>query len=373
MVRGLVRVVLVTSVVLAALAALVLSPDSFRGFLPNSLLDSIARLDPGANPPAPVALSGDSPADFLSDGPDGLQANGPIAALAGNQPVFISDVVTGYTTSVGADIPVEITTLRPIMGCLLTPPLPETVVGNVVAGESDLALGFLTYSDTDLAAAVQVFVDDYRQHDEAQPVLPEALAYQSYDVVVTEAVAPVYLVLQTGPGNRIWNIHAAPGARIERVVLLGGGQAGVANLDPVVPVEALLDTGLQACGIRPAWSPTAGQIAASASLPDTSAAVAAYDQWFRDSFGGLAEATRSGFDRGTVSVVGPVPGDEDPAVTVKATFAPIVGAKIRTTQDSFFEIRGQVPPGEDFSARVKAIATSFAFGDLANLRQGADF
>ena len=56
--------------------------------------------------------------------------------------------------------------------------------------------------------------------------VPEALAYQSYDVAVTEVSAPVYLVLQTGPGNRIWNIHAAPGVRIERVVLLGGDQVG---------------------------------------------------------------------------------------------------------------------------------------------------
>jgi hypothetical protein len=288
--------------------------------------------------------------------------------------VFISDVITGYSTEVGTDVPAEITTLRPIMGCLLTPPLPGTVVGNVVAGKSDLTLGLLTYGDADLAAAVQVFVDDYRQHGEAQAVVPEALAYQSYDVVVTEVAAPVYLVLQTGGGNRIWNIHAAPGARIERVVLLGGGQAGVANLDPVVPVEPVLDDGLQACGIRPAWAPSAGQIAAAGtSGTDTSAAVAAYDLWFRDSFGSLVGPTRSGFDRGTVSVIGPVPGDDDPALTAKAVFAPIAGAKIRTTQDSFFEISGQVPPAEDFVARVRAIATSFAFGDLANLRQGADF
>jgi hypothetical protein len=171
--------------------------------------------------------------------------------------------------------------------------------------------------------------------------------------------------------------------RIERVVLLGGGQVGVANLDPVVPVEVIQDNGLQACGIRPALPLNAGHalIAAAASGDATAAAqlaqheeaVAAYAQWFLDTFGIAAGASRVGFDRGTASLIGPVPGEENPELTPRAVFARIEGAKIRTTKDVFFEIPGQVPAGEDFAARVKAIATAFAFGDLANLRQGADF
>jgi hypothetical protein len=205
--------------------------------------------------------------------------------------------------------------------------------------------------------------------------------------VVTEVAAPVFLVLQTGPGNRIWNIHAAPGVRIERVVLLGGDQVGVANLDPVVPVEVILKDGLAACGIRPALplnaghalrtAAAAGDAGALADLAALDADVAAYDQWFRDSFGIPAGASRVGFERGTVALVGPLPGGEvaetGPELVPTPTFASLGGAKIRTTQDAFFEIPRQVPAGEDFAARVKAIATAFAFGDLANLRQGADF
>ena len=164
-------------------------------------------------------------------------------------------------------------------------------------------------------------------------------------------------------------------------MLLGGAQAGVANLDAVVPVEVLLDSGLQACGIAPAYPLTPGdpllqpqgeggltpsQLAAR--LAEVDAAIAAYDQWFRDSFG-ITSADRVGFDQGLVSVIGPVPEAE----AARAVFAPIEGADIRTTQDSYFEIRGQVPEGQDFAARVTAIATGFAFGDLATLRQGIDF
>jgi hypothetical protein len=189
-------------------------------------------------------------------------------------------------------------------------------------------------------------------------------------------------VLENRFGNRIWNIHLAPGARIERVVLLGGEQAGVANLDPVVPVEVILGDGLKACGIDPAYPLNSGHLffqslqngvmsarEAEEKLAAIKAAADAYDVWFRDTFGPEASASRVGFDGGTISVIGPVPGESDP----KAVFAPIRGAKIRITQDQFFEIIGQVMAGTDFASRVRAIATAFAFGDLENLAQGVRF
>lgn len=156
----------------------------------------------------------------------------------------------------------------------------------------------------------------------------------------------------------------------------------MANLDPVVPVEVILGDGLEACGIRPAFplnqghlffqaveSGSVSQDEAASRMASIDAAVAAYDTWFRDSFGVTASGSRIGYESGTIALIGPAPGEADP----KAVFAPIFEAKIRTTQDRYFEIAGQVPDGEDFAARVRAIATSFAMGDLANLRQGVDF
>jgi hypothetical protein len=386
MIRGLVNLLLVIGLPVAAIASVFLWPRAFEGILPSAMLDSLAEARSLVAPEAEVARSGDAPVDFLIDGPAGTEADGQIAAMAGNVPVFLRDVVAGYSARVRGEVPAEITTIRPIMGCLVTPPLPGTAVGHVVAGKSDLALGLMSYGDSDLATSVQDFVDAYRQAETPDTVaaeVPDRLAYQAYDVVVTEVSAPVYLVLQTGAGNRIWNIHVAPGARVERVVLLGGDQVGVANLDPVVPVEVILQDGLAACGIRPALPLNAGHALIAAAAAGDAAAVAeiarheadvrAYGQWFLDAFGVPAADSRAGFDRGTASLVGPVPGLEDPEVTPKATFEGIGGSKIRTTQDAYFEIEGQVPTGEDFASKVKAIATSFAFGDLANLRQGAEF
>ena len=371
--RGLVSIAVIGAGLMAALVFAALDPQMAKGLLPPAALETLGRFG---------TQTGKSPADALRDAPEGRVAAGPIAALAGNRPVFIDDVISGYATGIEDQQPSEITTIRPIMGCLVTPPLDGTLVGHVTAGHSNLPLALATYDDSDLAAAVQGLVDTYRQTGTAEVPVSAGLAYQAYDVAVTETRAPVYLVLETGAGNRMWNIHLAPGARIERVVLLGGDQAGVANLDPVVPVEVILNDGLAACRIKPAYPLNAGHqffldvasgvvpaISADAQLAGILANAAAYDRWFQDSFGIKAGESRAGFDAGTISVVGPVPGPEEP----KAIYAPVEGSDIRTTKDDFFEIRGQIAQGEGFAARAKAIATSFAFGDLATLRQGGAY
>ncbi len=382
MIRGPISLVIVGAIMLFGTMLVTLGPRAFEGYLPDQVLD---MLDAGmmGTITSSGKGSGDTAADFLDDGVDGLKVLGPIAAMAGNTPVFIKDVLDGHTTRVSKDVPAEIMLIRPISGCRLTAPLEGTVVGHVTAGSTGLDLPLRTYSDRDLAGAVQGLVNKYRETGLASAQVPYGLAYEAYDVAVTETRAPVYLVLENTPRNRIWNIHLAPGAQVERVVLLGGTHSGVANLDPVVPVEVLPGAALADCGIQPAYplnpghrffevlanGPGSYKDQAEADFAAMQERIAAYNTWFRDTFGVLADETRAGFDDGTVSVVGPQPGAADP----KAVYVPIQGARIRMTQDVYFEIDGQVPEGEDFAGRVKAIATSFAFGDLTTLRQGASF
>jgi hypothetical protein len=395
MVRGPISLLIVGAISLFMFLLVSLGPRGFEGILPEPV---IAMLESGGGMVmvgegggsilgGSKKTSGNTPSDMLIDGRGGLIADGPIAALEGNRPVFIDAVLEGHETRIAKHIPAEITTIRAISGCKPTPPQAGTVVGHVMAADSDLGLSLLTYNDQTLAAAVQQFVDVYRNVGMAKVEVGPGLAYQSYDVAVTETGSPVYLVLVNMYGHRVWNIHLAPGARVERVVLLGGGQAGVANLDPVVPVEVMSAMGLADCGIVPAYAAntgtdTAGAMAqapglggdeaeAEAELKQAGldALVTAWNTWFRDSFGVLADETRAGFDKGMVSVVGPLPGEADP----KAVYAPIEGSRIRVTQDKYFEIRGQSAKAESFAGRVEAIATSFAFGDLKFLRQGVSF
>jgi hypothetical protein len=384
MIRGPISLVIVGAIMLVGTMLVTLGPRAFEGILPEPVLAALeGGMMGGTIGGMGGQAEGDSPDDFLRDGPDGLTARGPIAAMAGNRPVFIKDVISGYTTRVGSDVPTEITMIRPISGCRLTPPLDGTVVGHATSGETSLTLPMLTYNDSNLAGAVQGFVDGYRELGSTKVTYPSGLAYDAYDVAVTETRAPVYLVLENSVRNRIWNIHVAPGVQIERVILLGGTHAGVANLDPVVPVEVLPGEAMAACGIEPAYplnpghrffevlkdGPESYREEAEAKYILMQDRVAAYNTWFRDSFGVTVVETRAGFDDTTLSVIGPQPGEAEP----KAVYAPIQGSRIRMTQDIYFEIDGQVAEGEDFAGRVKAIATSFAFGDLTTLRQGVSF
>lgn len=395
MIRGPISLVIVGAISLFMFALVSLGPRAFEGILPASLVEIMENGgmmqtlgDGGALfVTAGRKSAGDTPSDLLFDGRGGLVARGPIAALEGNRPVFIEDVIDGHQTRIAKDIPAEVTTIRPISGCKVTPPLEGTAVGHVSAGSSELDLALLTYNDQTLAGAVQQFVDTYRGLGLGQVGAVSGLAYQSYDVAVTETRRPVYLVLVNSYGHRIWNIHLAPGARVERVVLLGGDQAGVANLDPVVPVEVMSAKGLEDCGVVPTYAANTGtdtggamaqapgaggdeaEAGAEARRAEREALAAAWGVWFRDSFGVVSDETRAGFDTGMVSVVGPLPGEADP----KAVYAPIEGSRIRVTQDKYFEILGQSPKPETFAGRVEAIATSFAFGDLTYLRQGVSF
>ncbi len=373
MVRGLVSLIVVLGLVLGAAFFVIRSPDLRNRLLPESATVFLKEKGILAAVGAPDAAgrTGTTPQDFLIETSDGLVADGPIAASAGDQPVFIKDVISGHSATPGADIPAEITTIRPILGCRLTRPLPGSVIGHVTSASSPLTLALTTYSDADLAAAVQEYVDQYRKFGADTPPPDGGPRYFAHDVAVTETSAPVYLVLENLAGNRIWNIHLADGVQIERVVLLGGNQSGVANLDPVVPVEVILGVGLAECGIDPAYVPGPSPISGVQPTPDaaTLSRADAYDIWFRDTFDVLAGESRLGFAEGAVTLIGPVPS----GAAQKAVYRSIKGARVRTTQGPFFEIKGQVAAGQDFAARVLTIATGFAFGDLARLHQGGTF
>jgi hypothetical protein len=383
MLRRLINLVVVSVLALAAGGLVLFGPKPFAPWLPDGLATLAERIvGPGGLLQQGAVGANDQPADFLSDTMDGLLAEGPIAAGTGNAPVFISAVMAGYKPASDMDVPAGITTIRPILGCLLTPPKPGTLVGHAVAMQSGISLPILSYGDRHLAAGVEAFVERYRKSATVSPAEVPGIVYQAYDVAVTETGAPVYLVLAAGAGNWIWNVNLAPGAQIERVVLLGGDQAGVANLDPVIPVEVLLNDGLSECGIVPTYPLNAGhrlnQTPVLAGLPatelrqrqeDHAAQVQAYDLWFRDRFGLTASDSRVGFDSGAVSVIGQVPATVDRL----ALHASIAGGSVRMTEDKYLEIRGQVAEDATFVRRATALATRFAFGKLEYLRQGVDF
>lgn len=385
MVRGPVSMV-VAGVISLTVVALVVGggPKVFENVLPDaavSWLDEMgnATLISSVGGGAGSANSGD-PLEHLQDGSSGWRADDKIAALPGGGAAFITDVLTTQTTRLKSAKPADVQGLEEVAGCAFTPPAPGSVVGHArISGDSGMDLGLATYGDADLAAAMQVLVNVYRSGGGLHKSSLSELRYQSYDIAVTETSSPVYLVLESGPQSRVFNIHLAPGARVDRVVLIGGDQLGVANLPAEVPVEAMRGAKAADCGFTPFYALNSGhlfyQSVASGAIRSDEAEEkkrhfaeleAAWEATFRQAFGvGAKESLAGGWDSGTVAVAGGVPA----APEGRAVYASVDGALLRVTMDRYVEFEGQ-DPEQSFDARVKAMATAFAWGDLQNLRQG---
>lgn len=385
MVRGPVSMV-VAGVISLTVVALVAGggPQVFDKVLPES---AVAWLDDMGNATLISSIGGGSstansgdPLEHLQDGSGGWRADDKIAALPGGGAAFITDVLTAQKTRLKAAKPADVLGLEEVAGCTFTPPRPGSLVAHArIGGDSGLDLGLATYGDADLAKAVQVLVNVYRSGGGLHRSSLSDLRYQSYDIAVTETAGPVYLVLETGPQSRVFNLHLAPGARVERVVLIGGDQIGVANLPEGVPVEAMRAAKAENCGFRPFYALNPGHlfyqsIAAGAIRSDEAEEKkrhfaeleATWDATFRQAFGtGAKESLAGGWDSGTVAVAGGIPATPEG----RAVYAPIDGAVLRVTMDRYVEFEGQ-DPEQGFDARVKAMATEFAWGDLQNLRQG---
>jgi hypothetical protein len=326
----------------------------------------------------------ETPQELLSDSSDGWRAEGPIAALAGGGAAFIDDVIDGYSTRVKGDAPARTETLAPLQGCQPTRPSAEAAVAHARASDSDKpTLGLATYNDADLAAAVQSFAAHVRATGTKPRPSLDRLAFEAYDVAVTETARPVYLVLEAGAGQVIFNVHMAPGARLERVVILGGDQAGVANVAAEVPVEVMRGPELAACGLVPFYPLNPNHLffqsiangvikedEAQTRQAEFASLAQAWDAAFTGMFGvGAIESLAGGWSRGGLSVAGPVPASPE----VRAVWAPIEGSVMRLTLDQYVDHRGLEGQGADFASTVEAVATAFAWGDLKTLKRGVQF
>ncbi len=352
--------------------------DGFGGLL--SMSGTVDMADGGGTKGDPK-----DPYSHLRDTGDGWQGSARIAALPGNQPVFVADVLDGRRAEARNVAPQTVGVLQPVTDCRFTPPQAGSFVAHIGAlGNPPYTMALSTYGDAELAKAVRQFAKIYRKSGRKQVHGLSDLSFTDFDVIVTETQRPVYLVLESPHDMRLWNILLAPGARIERVVLIGGRQAGVANLDPAVPVEVMRNAELQACGVPDAQYPLnpghmlfqsleAGimsQDEADESLGRIATRVAAYERWFHESFGVSASDTLAGnWKGGTVAVAGPVP--TDPAA--RAVWHPVKDGPALITTDAYVEYPALKAEGADFASRVVAIATAFAWGDLKNIKQGVEF
>ncbi len=302
--------------------------------------------DPGPDPvvaahsglAAELAATGrdlSDPAAFLVPLGDGDAIAGPVAATEHGAPVFIENIVAGYARPGPADLPGRVREIAATGGCAPSQPAPGSRIAHVAAGLPAAEVSFHGWREEDLAQAASGRMDGATEESggvldflaelagtggpEPEPAAP--WRYRLMDIAVSEAAAPVHLVLEAGQARVLWNIHAGTGTRISGVTLLGGTLPAIANLPGDVPVEVVDATALSQCGLAPAYMPRAddpvfdqvasGRLSAGAARSQLEAraeAAAAWDAWFAGRFGaGAAELRIGQAQGGQLALVGPLP------------------------------------------------------------------
>lgn len=250
----------------------------------------------------------------LSDGKSVV--GGPIAATEHDAPAFIGDLVAKYARPVAQDLPGDVIPISSVRGCDPAGPQSGSRVVNIFANASPVPLSFYGWHE---GAFSEVSARDLA--GEAADGLLRDMRYNLMDVAVTDMDVPVHLVLQTGSGRVLWNLHPVLRAKVTGVTLLGGTLPAVVNLPEDVPIEMMDAEALADCGVAPARLPAAndplfddlragriGPEAVRAQLVDLKERAEIWNGWFETHFGMRSDETRVGYDTGALmALAGPVP------------------------------------------------------------------
>ncbi len=389
MVRGPVSLVIVSVLSLIMVALTMGGPRVFENVLPPSAYAWLNDFGMGNDMPsfASFTSSGVKTSDSndatarLRDDHDGWKADDDVTTLAGMHLAFVDQVIDGYSRRVRDAVPGKVEVLEEQSGCAFTPPTEGAYVGLARVAETT-AIGLATYNDSHIASAVQEVAAIYRLQGKVMRATLDDLSFEVGDIAVTETAKPVYLVLDGSYQRIVYNIHLAPDAELERVILIGGIEAGVANVPADVPVEVMTDEAASACGFQAYYPLNPGhlfyQSLASGVMKQEEVderlfqfkrAKSQWEKVFKAAFGvnpdGLSTGSVSGV---SLATVGPVPAmPED-----RAIWKTVADAALRVTVDQYVERPG-AGDGRDFDAVVKAVAKSFAWGNLENLSNGVQF
>ena len=277
------------------------------------------------------------------------------------------------------DLPGAIEIMPVNQGCQF--PLPETAdkIAHVQIGYSNVGAPVYAFTDKSIHHSAVKFIEKYVKDKGRKPKLKNT--HRRYyanghkmgivNVVIMEHTNPVYLVL-TSQASVIWNIQKHVNTRISRVAIIAGGNAGIANLGPEVPVTALVKTRLKGCNAQvhrmplPHWSfyknSSSGNYKDKILLKNIKDAND-YSRWFVKSFSQNARKGAVGdFVVGHV-LVGPIPA----SLEARIPYKPLKGATLKlTTEDHVFASPNKYYRAE-YTKLVEAEANRLANGSLQSL------
>ena len=309
----------------------------------------------------------------------GYEAGPGVMIGKDNTAYWAQAALSGYRDTTREDLPDKIVLASPSGQCRFAQPGAGDLVANVHVGSSRMRTPLFAFSRKDLAKRTKDWIEIYRQLGDEAPLPSDADGDNLYavDVVVTETEKPVYLVLQS-ESDVVWNIQAAPDARIAHVAVLANGRVGVANLDQTVPVEFMNEAALQRCSVVPAREPAdywlfvqRAKESNSDEFKDMLEAnrqmARAYSRWFDKNFGMGSETELIGIDEASQVLVGPLPATLD----ARIAFKPLLGAQVQIASEDYVMASSTASYQAKHQELARALAEKMAGGDLKSLRPGS--
>lgn len=303
------------------------------------------------------APSGEDPAAYIEVSPFGYQAAPAVAVGEKAILAWYKALVSGSRLPDG-QTPAKIGWLEVAKKCSFPRPAPSETLIQVQTSASGLPTGIVAFSDAQIQALATTATE--------QPADPEAArnsaSMKLVDVVVTDTRGPIYLVLAGGK-DILWNIQKAPNAVISHVALVAGDNAGIANLDPSVPVAALTGATAADCGVvaarRPSdsWAISAGakegDMAAIDEVKLHTERYQRYNAWFQTTFGRESESVAIGIAYMSHALIGPAPD----SLEARLPYQGIEGATVllAPTGTVFYSASP-----DDFAAKIRDLLSSKA-------------
>lgn len=319
-------------------------------------------------------------ADHVRDRRFGAEAAPQVMFTETGVPAWVQQAVADWRpVDPTDDMPAAVEKARVSNSCTLRRPAKGERVANVhmSSGTRGTKSSLYAFDKDDVTSRAKAWINMARKgHRPPSAERAIARSMSPIDVVVTDTKAPVYLVLQGGH-SRLWNIHAAPGARIAHITVVGGRYVGVANAPEGVKVEFLTGKKAESCGATPFLKPNDrwdavvraknGDSIMKEAVNMREGKYRKYSRWFKHNFGTSASHAIVGDDVVGHALVGSLPASAEQRVP----YASLKSARVLVTPADYIMVETPKAFRAKTDELTKQTAEKALGTTLASVRQAA--
>ena len=313
-----------------------------------------------------------NPAELLSTEMRGYEA--PIGVMMGlnEKPYWVQSAVAGFRAAENGDMPAKVENLRFSGGCTFTAPKPDEILANVQVDGSQMGSVVHVVSRETMGERTKTYIENYKVGHDVVPLSGSDDRMGIVDVVVTEKTKPVYLVIAYSSPT-IFNIQLAEGASLSHIALVGFGAAGIANVDPSVPIEVLIGKAMQLCNVTPVRQPADHwQFVQNAKedpglkdvLAKNFSMYNSFSSWYRQNFGVSSGPDAIGAASASHVLVGPLPE----TLEARVNFKSLEGVTLLLSKSDYVYVGTDANYMQKFTDLIIESATKLAGGDLTKLK-----